>query len=62
MITKNLKQKKKRPTMGQIVSKEKKQKKEDLMAQMKSITEVNSSTHAICHIKTNLTKLLKICN
>ena len=40
MITKNLKQKKKRPTMGQIVSKEKKQKKEDLMAQMKSITEV----------------------
>ena len=40
MISKNLKLRKKRANMGQIISKEKKQKREGLMSQMKSKTEV----------------------
>ena len=40
MISKNLKIRKKRTNMGQIISKEKKQKREGLMSQMKSKTEV----------------------
>ena len=40
MISKNLKLRKKRANMGQIISKEKKQKREGLMSQMKSKAEV----------------------
>ena len=40
MITKSFKLKKRKRNMGQIISKEKKQKREGLMAQMKDKTEV----------------------
>merc|ERR1712137_217922 len=44
MISKNLKIRKKRANMGQIISKEKKQKREGLMSQMKSKTEAPTSS------------------